>query len=93
MRVVGVLLVSALMVVPVAIAQQLSKGFLGTLLGAIGLGVAITLTGAVGSFYLDVPSGATIVVLAVGVFLVVSLGSAAWGAITRPRRAPAGAAP
>ncbi|MFI5954829.1 metal ABC transporter permease [Cryptosporangium sp. NPDC051539] len=72
MRVVGVLLVSALMVVPVATAQQVARGFVATMAGAMALSVTIALTGAVGSFYLDVPSGASIVVLAVLVFLVVT---------------------
>lgn len=73
MRVVGVLLVSALMVVPVATAQQLARGFVGTMLGAMGLSVATALTGAVGSFYLDVPSGASIVVLSVLLFVLVTV--------------------
>ncbi|HEY0487793.1 MAG TPA: metal ABC transporter permease [Mycobacteriales bacterium] len=76
MRVVGLLLVSALMVVPVATAQQVARGFLTTMLGGIGLGVVVALTGAVGSYYLDVPSGASIVVLAIAVFLVVTAGTA-----------------
>ena len=92
MRVVGLLLVSALMVVPVATAQQLSKGFLGTMLGAIALGVAVSLTGAVGSYYLDVASGASIVVLAIGVFVVVTVGTSVARRIRRPAR-PGVAAP
>jgi zinc transport system permease protein len=72
MRVVGVLLVSALMVIPVATAQQVARGFVATMAGAMALSVATALTGAVGSFYLDVPSGASIVVLAVLLFLVVT---------------------
>lgn len=77
MRVVGVLLVSALMVVPVATAQQVSRGFVATMAGAMTLSVTVALTGAVGSFYLDVPSGASIVVLAVLVFVVVTAFAAA----------------
>jgi zinc transport system permease protein len=76
MRVVGLLLVSALMVIPVATAQQVARGFLATMLGGIGLGVAIALSGAVGSYYLNVASGAAIVVLAIAVFLVVTAGTA-----------------
>jgi zinc transport system permease protein len=44
--------------------------------GAMGLSVVVALTGAVGSFYLDVPSGASIVVLAVLVFVVVTAAAA-----------------
>jgi zinc transport system permease protein len=76
MRAVGLLLVSALMVVPVATAQQVARSFRATMLGGIALGVTIAVAGAVGSYYLDVPSGASIVVLAIAVFLVVTAGTA-----------------
>ena len=39
MRAVGLLLVSALMVVPVATAQQVTRGFRATMLTAMGLGL------------------------------------------------------
>ncbi|MGI8647019.1 MAG: metal ABC transporter permease [Mycobacteriales bacterium] len=72
MRAVGLLLVSALMIIPVATVQQVAGGFLKTLLAAIGLGAVVALSGSVGSFYLDTAPGAAIVVLAILVFLVVS---------------------
>lgn len=68
MRVVGLLLVSALMVVPVAAAQQISRAFAATQLLAVVVGVLVTLGGTVGSYYVDVPSGPAIVVLAMAVF-------------------------
>ncbi|GAA3694883.1 metal ABC transporter permease [Microlunatus aurantiacus] len=68
MRTVGLLLVSALMVVPVAAAQNLVRGFYAALVAAIAVGVSVTVGGAVGSFYLDTPPGALIVVLAIVVF-------------------------
>ncbi len=68
MRTVGLLLVSALMVVPVAAAQNLVRGFYAALVAAMAVGVVVTVGGAVGSFYLDTPPGALIVVLAIGVF-------------------------
>ena len=73
MRVVGLLLVSAMMVVPVATAQQVARSFVGTALASIGIGVAVSVSGAVGSYYLDVAPGANIVVLALAVFVVVSV--------------------
>jgi zinc transport system permease protein len=73
MRVVGVLLVSALMVVPVATAQLVTRGFRATLALALVLGVAHALAGVVFSYYADVPSGPSIVVLAIGGFAVVSV--------------------
>ncbi|MDN5804602.1 MAG: metal ABC transporter permease, partial [Microlunatus sp.] len=68
MRTVGLLLVSALMVVPVAAAQNLVRGFYAALVAAMAVGTTVTVGGAVGSFYLDTPPGALIVVLAIGVF-------------------------
>ena len=64
MRTVGLLLVSALMVVPVATSQQLTKGFKTTFALALVLGVVPSLSGVVFAFYVDVPPGASIVVIA-----------------------------
>lgn len=68
MRTVGLLLVSALMVVPVAAAQNLVRGFYATLICAMVVGVTVSVGGATGSFYADTAPGALIVVLAIGVF-------------------------
>ncbi|GGU58034.1 ABC transporter [Streptomyces albospinus] len=68
MRVVGLLLVSALMVIPVAAAQQLSRSFAVTFAAAVGIGVVVTVAGTTTSYYVDVPSGATIVLFAIGLF-------------------------
>ncbi|MFG2137458.1 metal ABC transporter permease [Streptomyces sp. NPDC048650] len=70
MRVVGLLLVSALMVIPVAAAQQISRSFAVTLVAAVAIGVTVTLTGTATSYYVDVPSGATIVLFAIALFVV-----------------------
>ena len=75
MRVVGLLLVSALMVVPVATAQQLSASFRSTLLGACAVGVVASVGGLVLAFYADVAPGASTVVLALAAFLLAALGS------------------
>ena len=63
MRTVGLLLVSALMVVPVATAQQLTKTFRQTLFVAMALGTAASVGGIVVSANVDVAPGATIVLL------------------------------
>lgn len=70
MQIVGLLLVSALLVVPVAAAQQLTRGFAATLAVALCIGVAATLGGVVLSYPLDVGPGALIVVLTIGVFVL-----------------------
>jgi zinc transport system permease protein len=72
MRVVGLLLVSALMVVPVAAAQQVSRSFRATFALAVVIGVAVSLAGTATSYYQDVPPGATIVLLAIAVFVVLT---------------------
>jgi zinc transport system permease protein len=68
MRTVGLLLVSALMVVPVAAAQNLVRGFYAALGCAMVVGMVVAVGGAVSSFYADTAPGALIVVLAIGVF-------------------------
>ncbi len=68
MRTVGLLLVSALMVVPAAAASNLVRGFTAGLLTAMGLGVLTAVGGTVGSFYFDTAPGALIVILAIAVF-------------------------
>jgi zinc transport system permease protein len=72
MRVVGLLLVSALMVVPVAAAQQLTRSFAATFAIAVAIGVCVTIGGTVTSYYQDVPPGATIVLLAIAAFMLLT---------------------
>ncbi|KMS81571.1 MULTISPECIES: metal ABC transporter permease [Streptomyces] len=88
MRVVGLLLVSALMVVPVAAAQQLSRSFTVTFVIAVAIGVVVAVSGTVTSYYQDVPPGATIVLLTIAAFIVLT---ALAGPLAR-RRARAAAA-
>ncbi|CAM5302654.1 Metal ABC transporter permease OS=Streptomyces alboniger OX=132473 GN=CP975_11285 PE=3 SV=1 [Streptomyces alboniger] len=73
MRVVGLLLVSALMVVPVAAAQQLTRSFAATFAVSVAIGVAVTIGGTATSYYQDVPPGATIVLLTIGVFIALTV--------------------
>lgn len=73
MRTVGLLLVSALMVVPVATAQQLTRSFHATHLAAMALGLLAALGGVVTSYQINAQPGPTIVVLALAVFAVAAL--------------------
>ncbi len=73
MRVVGILLVGALMVIPVLTAMQLTRSFRGTVLIAITTSLLSVLLGLLASLQWDLPSGATIVLVALGCF-VVSMG-------------------
>ncbi|HSJ22848.1 MAG TPA: metal ABC transporter permease [Nocardioidaceae bacterium] len=70
MRTVGLLLVSALMVVPVATSQQLTRGFRTTLLAAMAVGTAASIAGVLASVYIDVAPGPAIVLIALAGFVV-----------------------
>ena len=70
MRTVGLLLVSALLVIPVATAQQFSRGFRSTMLAAMVAGMLAAILGLSTSAYVDVPPGATIVLVALLGFAV-----------------------
>ncbi len=69
MRTVGLLLVSALMVVPVAAAQHLARSFKTTFIGAVFVGLASSIGGVVFSFQIDTQPGPTIVLVALLFFV------------------------
>jgi zinc transport system permease protein len=70
MRVVGLLLISALMIVPNAAAQLLARSFRSAIRIAVLVGVLSSVGGVATSFYADTPSGGTIVLIAIAVFLL-----------------------
>jgi len=88
MRTVGLLLVSALMVVPVAAAQQVTRGFGSTMTAAMVIGVGAAAGGVTLAGEVNTAPGATIVILAIAVFLAVAVGAAAWRVLRR-RSSPA----
>ncbi|PRY02710.1 metal ABC transporter permease [Allonocardiopsis opalescens] len=93
MRVVGLLLVSALMVVPVVTAQQLTRSFRVTLVLAMAIGALSALAGLSTAFYVDVAPGAAIVLMALSGFIVaVAVGWALRGLRARRLAAPRPAA-
>lgn len=71
MRVVGALLVSALMIVPVAISQILVRSFRSTLVLAMAIGVVTTVAGLTFTYFYNLSPGAAIVVLAIAIYAVV----------------------
>lgn len=73
MRVVGVLLVSAVMIVPVAAAQIVTRSFRTTMTLAMVIGVAVSVSGLSLTYAYPLSPGATIVMLAIGVYVVVSI--------------------
>ena len=89
MRAVGVLLISALMVVPVATAQQVTRGFRSTMTAAMALGLFAAGAGVWVAATADTAPGASVVLLAIASFLVVALAAAGWRTLRR-RSTPAG---
>jgi zinc transport system permease protein len=73
MKVVGILLVAAMLVLPVAAAQRLSKSFRATVLLAIGLGAVESVGGLMAAYYGDLFPAATIVLGAIGVFALAAV--------------------
>ena len=69
MRVVGLLLISALMIVPIATAQLLVGSFRATVALGTTIGVVVSVAGVATSFSADTPSGGTIVLFAIALFL------------------------
>lgn len=65
MRVIGVLLVSALITLPVAIAMRWSKGFKQFIIMSIIIGEFSVIAGLITAFYLDISPGGVIVVILV----------------------------
>ncbi len=73
MRVVGLLLISALMIVPNAAAQLIARSFSSGLRWAVAFGLVSAVGGVALSYPLNTPSGGTIVLLSVGIFIVVAI--------------------
>jgi len=81
MAVVGILLVSALMIIPVAAVQGLKLGFRDTMAWAVTFSVVSVLTGIVLSFHLDIAPGGTIVMSAVCLYIF----SLIWQSVSQMR--------
>jgi len=71
--IVGVLLVSALVVIPVITALQLKKSFKQTILWAELFSVVSVIAGIISSFYFDISPGGTIVLITIAIFSIVAL--------------------
>ncbi len=75
MRVVGILLIAALMVLPVIAAQRVAWSLRSTMGIGVVLGLASVLAGLTISYYGNLPPGGTIVLTAAGGVLLATLGS------------------
>jgi zinc transport system permease protein len=77
MRIVGILLIAALMVLPVIAANRVAWSLASTLGLSIAIGLGAVLAGLTVSYYGDLAPGGTIVLAAAGVFVVCALLGAA----------------
>ena len=69
-QVVGSLLIGALMVIPTVSALQYKVGFLSTVLISLTIALFSVLSGMTLSFYFSLPSGATIVLCVLAIFII-----------------------
>lgn len=89
LQAVGIILVVAMLVTPAATAQLLTVRFPRLVTTAVGVGVLAAVGGLYLSYWLDVASGATIVLVETGAFLAALLLGPRTG-LARPRPRPAG---
>src|SRR5258708_9029922 len=68
--IVGVLLIAALIVIPVVTALQFKKSFLRTIIIAEIISVFSVIAGIIASFYLNLSSGGTIVLITLTIFII-----------------------
>lgn len=73
MRIVGILLVSALMTLPVAASMRIARGFKQTIWLSILFGEISVIGGLISAYYLDLAPGGTIVVLSIFILLITIL--------------------
>lgn len=79
MRVVGVLLVGAMLVIPVLVGLRLARGLRAAVGTAIVAGVVSALAGLAFAFYGDIAAGGAIVLSALAILVLAHL----WGALRR----------
>lgn len=68
-KIVGIILVPALLVIPAAAAKNISRNFRQMIFYSVVFGVGSVIFGLFGSLYFNTASGATIVLLSIVVFL------------------------
>lgn len=73
MRIVGLLLVSAMLVIPVACALQTARSFAGTIMQSMAYGLLSVALGLTVSYYANLAPGGTIVLTGTALFLSSSL--------------------
>lgn len=71
-RIVGALMISSLLVIPVAAAMMIAKSYKQTVWLSIGFAEIFTVAGLFLSYYLDLRPGGTIVILGVAVLICIA---------------------
>lgn len=69
MRIVGILLVSSLMTLPVAASMRIAKGFKQAIFLSVAFGEISVMGGLFAAYYLDLAPGGTIVLLAIAILV------------------------
>ena len=82
MRVVGVLLIGAMLVIPVLVGLRLARGLRAAMATAVLAGVLSAVTGLTFAFYGDLSAGGTIVLTALALLILANL----WSRLRRRRR-------
>ncbi len=72
-KIVGIILISAFIVIPAAIARLLSDTFFGMTIKSVIIGFFTATGGLILSYILDVPSGAAIILLQALIFLIAAI--------------------
>ncbi len=84
-QVVGIILVIALLTIPVAIAAELSDSFKANIALSTLLGIMFSLSGLAVSYFLELPSGATIIMIGTASLILTKAGKALYFKV-RPRK-------
>ncbi len=71
-KIIGILLVSAFLVLPGATARLVAHSFAGMTAWSCAFAIGSAVIGLLGSYYTDLPSGPTIVLLQAGIFFVIA---------------------
>ena len=93
MHAIGLLLVSAMMIVPVAAAAQLARSYRQTMVFASLIGAGSAVVGLLMALYVDATPGASIVLIAITVYVITALigrSRTRAGAAPQPERAVLG---
>lgn len=92
MTTIGLLLISAMMVVPVAAATEIATSYRATLAISSGIGALSSVLGLAASYYWNFAPGAAIVVVAIMFYVIASLGAvvSSWHGRREDAAVPAG---